>query len=280
MNLDNVVTKKFPGGELHPIMDGEKFDSEIFAPIRNSDDLMKLFLLTDAYNRINKFSPDLYLPYIPYARQDRVANAGEALSIKVLAKLINSQAYNSVRVLDPHSDVSSALIDNIDIYHVDDSFLRKVINGYDNKIVIAPDAGSYKKLSKLIKDVPVIQCTKERNTLTGELGNLKVHTDMDLNGKELLVVDDICDGGYTFILLGEELKKICKPDKLELYVSHGIFSKGMDVLKKYYDHVYTTDSFTRLSQADEYLTIFSLYEESQKQRNMFSACNFVENLGE
>jgi len=57
-----------------------------------------------------------------------------------------------------------------------------------------------------------------------------------------LIVDDICDGGGTFLGLGEELKKK-NAGPLFLAISHGIFSKGFDELVKVYEQIFTTDSF-------------------------------------
>jgi len=61
-----------------------------------------------------------------------------------------------------------------------------------------------------------------------------------------LIVDDICDGGGTFIGLGEAIKKINPSAKLELFVTHGFFTKGLDKLLKLYDTIYTTDSVCRI----------------------------------
>ena len=61
----------------------------------------------------------------------------------------------------------------------------------------------------------------------------------------ILVVDDICDGGGTFLLLAEALRKAGIDNNLELYVSHGIFSKGTDIIYKSFYPIYTTNSFFR-----------------------------------
>lgn len=69
-----------------------------------------------------------------------------------------------------------------------------------------------------------------------------------------LIVDDICDGGGTFIGLAEELKRK-NAGKIYLAVSHGIFSKGIDKLD-FLAHVYATDAYN--TQAHELLTQISL----------------------
>ena len=56
------------------------------------------------------------------------------------------------------------------------------------------------------------------------------------------MVDDIFDGGRTFVELAKLILPM-EPERLELYVTHGIFSKGYDEITQYYDRIYTTNSF-------------------------------------
>ena len=92
--------------------------------------------------------------------------------------------------------------------------------------------------------MPLIYATKQRDTRTGALSNVEIHTGgVDLGSRTILVVDDICDGGGTFLLLAEALRKAGIHNDLELYVTHGIFSKGTDALYKSYCPIYTTNSF-------------------------------------
>ena len=255
IDIEKINFVHFSGGEVH--LNSKDFFAElpefsdgddiIWSPIHDSDDLMELLILTDAYKRHYMKTPKVCIPYIPYARQDRVANDGEALSIKVFADIINAQNYPVVYVMDPHSEVSMALINNVKIITpVNDEYLKRFIHNYceDFYVVLAPDAGAFKKLSKVIKEVPLIYATKQRDTKTGALSNVEIHTGgINLEDKTILVVDDICDGGGTFLLLAEALHKAGVKNDLELYVSHGIFSKGTDTLYKHFYPIYTTNSF-------------------------------------
>lgn len=274
INLEKANFIKFAGGEMH--LNAKDFDNlvnhyegkyyinfiNVWSPIRCSDDLMKLLLFTDAFRRSYNFDCKfrVFIPYIPYARQDRVANSGESLSIKVFADVINSQNYFRVYYMDAHSDVCTALINNCyEMFKVNDEYLRKIILDYDNCIVLAPDAGAYKRLSKNIKDVPLIYATKHRDTKTGLLSNLEIHAgNVNISDKKILVVDDICDGGGTFLLLADEFGKQYN-NELNLYVSHGIFSKGYDELKKRYKRIYTTNSFYNDNQ--DFITCLNLFQE-------------------
>ena len=87
----------------------------------------------------------------------------------------------------------------------------------------------------------MVECSKSRDVKTGKLSGFKVYTD-DLQGRDCIIIDDICDGGGTFMGLATALKQK-NVGKLYLAVSHGIFSKGFDDLAQYFDAIFTTDSF-------------------------------------
>lgn len=259
LDINQIEFKKFPGGELHiteswlQLKDGMCIDGKVFdhiiCRINSSDDFMKLALFTNAYTSLGYKLPELVLPYIPYARQDRIPNEGEALSIKVFAQLLNSLGYPRVTVLDPHSDVSTALIENVNVIP------QSAIWGYelvklnaedklDKFDLISPDAGALKKIynlqSRLGNRVDNIRIgMKHRDVKTGKITGTSVDGSPFRNTG--IVVDDICDGGRTFI----ELAKVIRKDyhKLILCVTHGIFSHGLDSLFEFYDEIYTTNSW-------------------------------------
>ena len=62
----------------------------------------------------------------------------------------------------------------------------------------------------------------------------------------LIVVDDICDGGATFISLAESIKKYNEKANWYLIVTHGIFSKGVSELEKYYNIMCVDNEYNRL----------------------------------
>lgn len=212
---------------------------QVLAYLKNSDDVISLLLVSDAVDRKYKNAKkELKLHYTPYARQDRVCNEGESLSISVFADLINSCGFSRVVIADPHSDVTPALIKNADVLESFDILKKKDLSNY---YIVAPDAGAYKKAHKWAKyknALGVICANKVRNVQTGRIESVKV--DSDVTGLNLLVVDDICEGGRTFTELAPCLKGA---NKLELYVTHGIFSKGVEELTQAYDKIYTTNSY-------------------------------------
>jgi len=218
-------------------------DTLITTRIKTTDDLMRLFLATDAVRRMGCEKIHVYIPYLPFARQDRVMTKGEPFSLKVLANLINSQKYAGVTVFDPHSGISEAVIDNMKVSN-NHIFVNQCLHDKRGYYIISPDAGAYKKIYDVCKYIgykdEIVISNKFRDVTSGVIRSITVSHD-DLDGKDCYIVDDICDGGATFTILAEELKRR-NAGKINLIVSHGIFSKGIDALVGI-DHVYTTNSF-------------------------------------
>ena len=236
----------FSGGEPHIRI--EEFDiSEpviITHRVRTFNDLGLLSIAVDALRRLGAKEIELVLPYFPGARQDRVMTAGESLSVKVYADIINGYGLKSITIYDPHSDVTPALLNNCKAID-NHSFVAQLVQTLpENILLISPDAGASKKIQKLARflQLPeVLECGKKREVKTGKLSGFTVPRD-DLGQRPCLIVDDICDGGGTFIGLGKELKSK-NSGPLFLAISHGIFSKGFDELLGIYDKIFTTDSF-------------------------------------
>ncbi|WP_126223687.1 ribose-phosphate diphosphokinase [Burkholderia ambifaria] len=250
-----LKTLQFPGGEMHVTVElGAPADElRVRAHLSDSAAVMTLLMVTDALRRGYAGTPiSLDMPYVPYARQDRAANAGEALGARVFCDLINAQGYTQVVVQDPHSDVVSALLDRVVI---EDPLpaLRRALEHIrtltDERVaLVAPDAGARKRVLKLATALgtDVVYADKVRDTRTGAITGTQVLG--ELPARALLVVDDICDGGRTFtelataLKLKQEAQGLTKP--LFLYVTHGIFSKGLDPLLARYDAVFTRNNWT------------------------------------
>ena len=214
-------TFKFNGGELHfeitnpEIFDYEAVDLMITLKAKSFEDLGKLALAVDAIERqVLVKTKRLFIPYFPAGRQDRVTGY-EALTLKVYADFINSMNFDSVLSIDNHSDVTTALVNNsesIDNFDVVSTALEHM-ELTKPFALIAPDAGASKKVYKVAKklheeydvDFKVVQGLKHRDTKTGELSGFQVVAD-DLEGMSCVIVDDICDGGGTFLGLARELK--------------------------------------------------------------------------
>jgi ribose-phosphate pyrophosphokinase len=236
----------FSGGEPH-IKIVPDFDTNrkvtITHRLNSFNDLGLLCVTVDALRRMDVKIIELFIPYFPAARQDRVMIPGEPLSVKVYADIINAMQLNKVFVFDAHSEVTPALLNNSTVIP-NYAFIKEVLNKIGQNVkLISPDGGALKKIykvSEFLGGVEVVECSKSRDVKTGKLSGFKVYED-DLQGMDCLIVDDICDGGGTFVGLAEELKKK-NAGKLYLAVRHGIFNKGFDVLDCF-DKIFTTNSF-------------------------------------
>ena len=249
INGDKVDIKRlqFPAGETLIALPINRpwNDARIILDFTSNNDLFDLALLVDAIRRHDSFSEheiniSLTMRYIPYARQDRVCNPGESLSIKVVADFINSLNFKSVCAWDCHSDVTLALFNNMEhisqdmlVYYL--AVLRK------GAVLVSPDVGAQKKIFKFSKAHPnsfdkVICADKVRDPASGNIVSTSVNCE-HIGDKDFLIMDDICDGGRTFIELAKVLRPLTNGD-IYLYVTHGIFSAGLSELKKHFKAIY------------------------------------------
>lgn len=249
----------FSGGEIQVrVTDsvGKGQELTIQAFLVCSDDIMELVLLVDALRRAAGAHIKIHLicPYLPYARQDRVCATGEALALKVMCGIINGLDFSTVTVWDVHSDVSLALLNNA--FNIPQKvFVGRVGWTRATTVLVAPDAGAIKKTQDITKalGIPMVRADKIRSVEDGSITGTTVYTE-HVGDKDFLIVDDICDGGRTFI----ELAKVLRPltnGKIYLYVTHGIFSKGLDVFNGLIDGVYTANPFPQVDLTNQILTV-------------------------
>lgn len=224
----------------------EKADTLVLRAESLSQFVVAMFLVDSIHvmgGRIEK----LILPYLPGARQDRVNVEGDVLFTSYsVAEMINSRGFSRVLVLDPHSPMMPSLIRNVEEYP-----LERVASCYNPKnwdAIIAPDKGAKDRAEQFAKalGLPVVYASKVRDVSTGRLSGFSVEVE---SGKKYLVVDDICDGGGTFVGLGEKIVE--QGASADLYVTHGIFSKGTKELNKLYGIIYTTNSRDIHGNADK-----------------------------
>jgi ribose-phosphate pyrophosphokinase len=243
----------------------------ITAQLVNTNSIFELAFLVDAIRRINPFILiHLNCPYFPAARQDRVMVDGESLALKVIADFINSLNFTIVEVWDVHSDVSLAVINRVhnigpEVF-LEKAFDKLSFDQLNKYVLVSPDAGAMKKVGKVAKkfNLPMITASKIRNPKNGEITGTEIHIPESARFKTFLIVDDICDGGRTFTELAKAINEqhnigALVPAKIELYVTHGIFSKGLDVITEAgISHIYTANPFPNVDLTNQNLTVLQV----------------------
>lgn len=137
----------FPGGEVSvslPVTRRYASSVTINAYIKSSDDVMALVMVNEAVDRLLKpLSKRLVMPYLPYARQDRACNPGEAHGARAFATLINGMGFDMVSVMDAHSEVGVACINNCESVKQCDLIPADVIKKLKHwHTLVCPDAGA------------------------------------------------------------------------------------------------------------------------------------------
>lgn len=252
---------KFPTGEIQAqlVADGNPV-APVYIPMTDNlnDWFMAHLMGADAFWRSYGMQVDVVLPYLPYSRQDRAANAGDSFSLAVIGNILNNHpAISRVITFDAHSDVAGAAIQRLVNIPIEALFhdygypnVKFPINTHD-KVLVIPDQGAFKKLMKIAdKFTDVAIAIKTRDTQTGRLEVKQVIG--DVYGKDCLIVDDICDGGGTFVLLAQRLYAQGAKN-IDLFTTHGIYTKGLDpLLKAGITNIMCTDSFPNLAIEDSF----------------------------
>jgi len=278
--------------------------TEAFHPIKiksrlnNFKDLELIICATKSLRNLGVREIHLYTPYFLGSRSDRKFEEGSNNYLKdVICSIINSLNFESVTVLDPHSDVLEACLNNfkkinksielLDLLYLDKLGSDKTKGGSFDKvhdlsriILVSPDAGANKKIFKVAEQIgytgEIITCSKSRDE-NGKLSrvevpyNFKQYNNNTKRCPDLIIIDDICDGGATFINIAKKIREQMNPIyKVNIYliVTHGIFSKGFSELSKYFDGIYCTNSYSNINLEDNEDLVFG-DDFNVKQLNVF-----------
>ena len=226
----------FPAGEAHVAVSTEALVQDHVALLQGADsnELLQLSMWANAAHASGT-KPTLLLPYLPGARQDR----GIPFGAKVYADLINKMDFSQVICIDPHSDVMPGLLNNLTVID-SDNLIKDHVDTTGLAGLICPDQGAHARTERvaLTLSLPVYYAKKKRDMATGKLSGFECE-ELPAEGR-FLVVDDICDGGGTFMGLAEATG--LPKDRLELWITHGVFSGRAPQINERYSRVYTTDS--------------------------------------
>lgn len=261
INRHPVPLIRFPAGEVSPDLRGfgfldklERDYNTIIWHFESTEEVFILAQIVDAIRGIDRglfrAGISLFVPYFPFSRQDRRVNTGESNSLRIICDVINSLNFKTVTTYDAHSLMLSAYL-NVELNDLKQEHLfanHSLVSLLGDKILlVSPDQGAAKKTIKCAeelksrlsgdRDIQILQCLKTRDINNGNVSALKIfYEGQDFTDYHIIVVDDICDGGATFISIANELDRLRINGRGRiLYTTHGIYSKGQEVLRERYD---------------------------------------------
>lgn len=230
---------RFPDGEVHLQIEelNRKEGVVVIMRIRNAEDLFLLMQLSDILHRQEIVVEELHIPYLMSMRCDRVFSFDRPFTLKIVSKTIRDMGARQVFIYEPHSSKSCTMT-----YASIKEITREYAFRYANTSTICyPDKGAQVRYNLYRNDGELL-CEKVRDVTTGKLLSFKVTNPEEFNGEEITVIDDLCDGGGTFIGLAPKLRDL-HPTKLRLVVTHAVQLNGIKRVAEAYDEVVITNTY-------------------------------------
>ena len=225
-----VKINKFPDGTPRINLDVENIKEDEYDGrpcilidwfYENNDEMFYLMLIKKHLERhLTNVDYYLFMPYIPNARMDRVKNDDEVFTLKYFCDFINSLNFSRVYVLDAHSDVSTALLNNCKNDNPRDYIKDAIRQISDDIVLYFPDAGAAKRYSDLFPEIMYCYGEKKRDWKSGKILGLDIRNNgIDLNGKTVLMIDDIIAYGGSLFYSANALKE-AGVGKIYAYATH------------------------------------------------------------
>ena len=263
LNGKKVYINYYPNGEMYidtnKLNLGEKNVLEV--KYEDDRDIINMIFLAKHIDS-NKLDKMLIIPYFPYSRMDRTEGI-RLFTLKYLCEIINKLNFYKVIIFEPHSDVVCALLDRLVVMDSTMMLTNKAIkelqfNSNKEDYIFYPDSGAIKRYSKQIKYNKILVGNKEREFSTGRIKKLSITGEIPKSPFRVIIVDDLCSKGGTFILSAKKLKELGAKE-IYLVVTHcenTIFGGEIlstDLINK----VYTTNSI--LSKEHKKINIQNIF---------------------
>lgn len=223
VNGIEVEQNHFPDGTLQLKHEINSLSKNI-APINikwfyeNDGELFTIICLAKKYADHKK---TLYMPYCPHARMDRVKKDEDTFTLKYFCEVINSLNFDKVYVVDVHSSVASALLNNVSNLSATTQ-INYVINTlsmkHDDLLLFFPDEGAMKRYSDELNREYAFGI-KKRDWSSGKILGLEVMNKELVKDRPVLIIDDICSTGGTFYHSANALKALGAKE-VYLYITH------------------------------------------------------------
>ncbi len=230
--LAPCLCQRFPDGELEVEVRASARGQAMFIvqPLGRSigEHLLELLLLSDACRRAGAAFVTAIVPYLGFARQDRVNKDGQPLGAKVLAEALGTGRFSQVVAVDLHSPVIVSSVD-APVVHVTAvpaiaEALRPMVS--ETSVVVAPDLGAVKLADAYARalGLPLAIVSKVRmSPVEVAVQNLVG----DVRGKRPIVVDDMITTGRTIdAAVDALLAHGCHPHGIVVAATHGLFVGG------------------------------------------------------
>ncbi|MFH1721824.1 MAG: ribose-phosphate diphosphokinase [Candidatus Altiarchaeota archaeon] len=238
----------FPDGELYLRIgtDIKGDECTVVSSIKSNNDLVDLLLLLDALRDQGAGKIIAVLPYLTYARQDKIFVQGEGQSAKTVVKLISGLA-DEIWTMNCHfldtegeGEFKGYKIKNLDGFPLLGKYFTEKL---DDPVLIAPDKGSleYAKRAANIIGCEFDFLSKKRISSKAVEYEKK---ELDVAKKDVLILDDIISTGGTIISAANFIRKY-NPASINVGCVHGVFATGTRDLKKTVDRLICTDTIQR-----------------------------------
>ncbi|MHA1339526.1 MAG: ribose-phosphate diphosphokinase [Promethearchaeota archaeon] len=218
MNVELLTCdfKTFPDGESYvriDIDDESKIEGKEIIIIQTTGassvgdqnkNIIQLFNMISAVKRMKAEKIKVVIPYLAYARQDKVFRPGECMFAQTLLKMIESCGADEIFCIDLHAPEALNVL-NIPAHNLNPmkylaDYLKNMIKVKD-PIVVSPDKGAVDRSTAFARffgeNVPVEKFSKERDVVTGEI---KMTGELKVKGKDVIIADDIIATGGTMAL--------------------------------------------------------------------------------
>src|SRR5947207_8343643 len=209
--LGTINIQKFSDGKICPIfLESVRGDYVFLVQSTHAptDNLMELLLMIDAVRRASAYKIIAVIPYYGYSRQDRKDKPRVAIGSKLVANLLTAAGTDRVITMDLHAPQIQGYFD-IPVDHLDSSavFIPYIQSlRLENLTFAAPDVGAANRIREIASyfEAEMVICDKHRKR-ANEIASMIVIGDVD--NKDIVLIDDICDTGGTLAKSAALLKE-------------------------------------------------------------------------
>ena len=268
--FSQIQTSSFPDGDLYlkykTEVKGEKvIIVESFQPNPNQA-ILNIIFASQTAKSLGAKKVIVFAPYLAFMRQDKRFNSGEAINAQIMSKLLNENI-DKLLTIDPHlhripkmKDVFTIPAKNLTSNHIIAQFIKK---HFKNEVVIGPDWESYQWADQISAEIGVEETVLAKTRHTSRNVDVEVTKEIDLNGKNVVIVDDIISTGNTMIKASIEAKKRGAA-KIYAIGVHGLFvENGLKKMKPYFNGIYTVNTIEHETNKIDITPV--IIEELQKR---------------